>query len=90
MQELATRFESDYNLPEEGEVPINVAERNHWYYQGKLLEIGNDRDYTTYVPAQDKNRSYGNQKLGEICHMTRLPNFGYQRFISRARSVDVI
>lgn len=90
LQEQAAAYANDYILPQEGEVPSNVEERNHWYYQGLLLEIGNDRDYTTYVPAQDKNRSYGNQKLGEICHMTRLPNFGYQRFISKARSVDVI
>ena len=90
LQEQAAAYANDYILPQEGEVPPNVAERNHWYYQGLLLEIGNDRDYTTYVPAQDKNRSYGNQKLGEICHTTRLPNFGYQRFISRARTVDAI
>ena len=90
LQELAARHENDYRLPQEGEVPPNVAERNHWYYQGLLLEIGNARNYTTYVPAQDRNRSYGNQKLEEVSDITRLPNFGYEHFVHRARTVDVI
>ena len=89
-RELAARYENQYSLPEEGDAPLNVVERNHWYYQGLLLEIGNGRDYNTYVPAQDRNRAYGNQKLGEICGTTKLPNFGYQHFIRRARTVDVI
>ena len=89
-RELATTYANDYNLPHEGDVPPKVAERNHWYYQGLLLEIGNARDYKTYVPAQDRNSVFGNQKLGEVCGTTRLPNFGYQHFMRRARSVDVI
>ena len=89
-RELASRYEDEYSLPDEGDAPLNVTERNHWYYQGLLLEIGNRRDYNTYVPAQDRNRTYGNEKLGEICGTTRLPNFGYQQFVRRARTVDVI
>ena len=90
LQEQAAKHEKDYRLPQEGDAPSNVVERNHWYYQGLLLEIGNARDYKTYVPAQDKNRAYGNQKLGEVGEITILPNFGYQHFIRRARTVDVI
>ena len=33
LQELAARYENDYNLPPEGEVEPNVAARNHWYYR---------------------------------------------------------
>ena len=90
LRELAAQFERDYTLPPEGEIPPAVANRNHWYYQGLLLEIGNARDYTTYVPAQDKNRTFGNQRLGDICDTTRLPRFGYPDFLRRARTVDVI
>ena len=67
-----------------------MAERNHWYYQGLLLEMGNARNYKTYVPAQDQNRVFGNQKLIDVCDITRLPSFGYPDFVSRARTVDVI
>lgn len=90
LQELAPQFERDYNLPPEGPAPPDVEERNHWYYQGLLLEIGNAREYTTYVPPQDKNRRFGNQKLDDICATTQLPRFGYPGFLRRARTVDVI
>ena len=90
LQELASKYEREYSLPEEGEIPPKVEERNHWYYQGLLVEIGKARNYKTYVPAQDRNRTYGNQKLGDVCDITRLPNFGYQNFLRRARTVDVI
>ena len=90
LSELALKFEADYRLPQEGGVQRDVEERNHWYYQGLLVEIGNAQNYKTYVPAQDKNRTFGNQKLGDICHLTKLPNFGYQNFVRRARTVDVI
>lgn len=90
LQELALKYEREYSLPEEGDIPPKVEERNHWYYQGLLVEIGKARNYKTYVPAQDRNRTYGNQKLGDVCDITRLPNFGYQNFLRRARTVDVI
>ena len=90
LQELAATLEKDYDLPQEGDVPPRVEERNHWYYQGLLLEIGNARNYKTYVPSQDGNRSFGSQKLSDVCAITRLPNFGYSEFMRRARTVDVI
>ena len=90
LQEFAPKYEQEYSLPQEGDTPKQVEERNHWYYQGLLVEIGKARNYKTYIPAQDKNRTFGNQKLGEVCDITRLPNFGYQNFLRRARTVDVI
>ena len=90
LQELAPRLEQDYALPPDGDIPPAVANRNHWYYQGLLVEIGNARGYTTYVPPQDKNRAFGNQRLGDICNTMALPRFGYADFLRRARTVDVI
>ena len=90
LQDLAVKYESDYSLPQDGEAPPDVVERNHWYYQGKLLEIGNTRNYTTYLPAQDRNRVFGNQKLGDVCQINKLPNFGYPQFMRSARTVDVV
>lgn len=90
LKELTSKYEEEYSLPDEGDIPPEVEERNHWYYQGLLVELGKARNYKTYVPAQDKNRTFGNQRLGDVCDMTRLPNFGYQSFIRRARTVDVI
>ena len=92
LRELAATLEKDYYLPdlEEGDVPPAVEGRNHWYYQGLLLEIGNARNYKTYVPPQDGNRRFGSQKLSDVCAITRLPGFGYSEFMRRARTVDVI
>ena len=30
----------------------------HGYYQGLIIEIGNMKHFTTYVPAQDQNRMF--------------------------------
>ena len=90
LQDLAATLEKDYTLPEGEDAPPRVEERNHWYYQGLLLEIGNARNYKTYVPSQDGNRIFGSQKLSDVCAITRLPSFGYSEFMRRARTVDVI
>ncbi len=90
LREFATKYEEQYSLSQEGDAPKKVEERNHWYYQGLLIEIGKARNYKTYIPAQDKNHTFGNQRLGDVCDITRLPNFGYQNFLRRARTVDVI
>ena len=58
LTELAAQFERDYNIPPEGDIPRRVEERNHWYYQGLLVEIGNARNYKTYVPAQDREPGF--------------------------------
>ena len=89
-RELAARYENEYTMPEEGDAPANVTEQNHWYYQGLLLEIGNARDYKTYVPAQDQNRTFGTQKLGEVSQTVTLPEFAHQDFLRSARTIDVI
>ena len=90
LQELALKYEREYSLPKDGKIPPEAEEHNHWYYQGLLVEIGKARDYKTYIPAQDKNKTFGNQKLGDICDTTVLPKFGYPGFVRRARTVDVI
>jgi len=62
----------------------------HGYYQGLLVEIGKLRQLTTYVPAQDKNRLFIGQKLGEITDRIDLPQFTYEKLLRKARTVDVI
>lgn len=62
----------------------------HSYYQGLLLEIGNMRKFTTYVPAQDKNQLFLNQKLDDIAQSTKCPPFTYDHVLRRAKTIDVI
>ncbi len=90
VREQAEKYEREYNLPKQGESPEDVQERGHSYYQGLLVEIGNARNYKTYVPAQDKNKPFINQRLGDVCDITELPKFGYEGVLRHARTVDVI
>ena len=63
---------------------------SHGYYQGLLVEIGKFNHQTTYIPAQDKNRIFINQRLGEITDTTVLPDFTYEKLMKKAERVDVI
>ena len=62
----------------------------HGYFQGLIIEIGNMKHYTTYVPAQDQNRKFLEKPLKDICSTIHIPNFSYENLTDRARTVDVI
>ncbi len=62
----------------------------HGYYQGLIIEIGNMRNYTTYVPAQDQNRKFLEKPLVEICTTVHIPEFSFNELVNRAKTVDVI
>ena len=62
----------------------------HGYYQGLIIEIGNMKHYTTYVPAQDQNRKFLEKPLKGLCSTIHIPNFSYDCLTDRARTVDVI
>ena len=63
---------------------------SHGYYQGLLVEIGKFHHLMTYVPAQDQNRLYIGQRLGDITDTTSLPAFTYEKLMKRAKTIDVI
>ena len=63
---------------------------SHGYYQGLLVEIGKYRHQMTYVPAQDQNRKFIGQRLGDITDTIELPAFTYDKLLKRAKTVDVI
>lgn len=69
----------------------NVNEEfSHGYYQGLLVEIGKFNHFTTYVPAQDKNRKFIDLRLGDIADTIIIPHFSYDVLTKRAKTVDVI
>jgi hypothetical protein len=63
---------------------------DHSYYQGLIIEIGNLQGFDTYVPAQDKNRPFLHQTLGQIATQTQCPEFSYPNITRRAKTIDVI
>lgn len=62
----------------------------HGYFQGLIIEIGNMKNYKTYAPPQDKKRKFLEKQLSDICTTTQLPQFGYEEFTNRAKTIDVI
>ena len=62
----------------------------HGFYQGLIIEIGNMKHYTTYVPAQDRNRKFLEKPLIDICSTVQIPQFSFEQLTNRARTVDVI
>ncbi len=62
----------------------------HSYFQGLVVEIGNMKHFTTYVPAQDQNHKFLEQPLKDVCSTIQLPQFSYECITDRAKTVDAI
>lgn len=62
----------------------------HYYYQGLAVEIGNLKGFTTYIPAQDKNKKFLTTTLCSIAKTYEIPIFTYPHIIRKIKSVDVI
>ena len=63
---------------------------SHSYYQGLLVEIGKIRQQKTYIPAQDQNRKFIDQRLGDIADLISIPLFTYDNLLKKAKTVDLI
>lgn len=68
-----------------------VVEFNHSYYQGLLLTMGNLKGLNTFVPNQDKNRKFiDNRSLAEIRTLNELPEYSFPEIVKRSSTIDVI
>lgn len=68
----------------------NVELFSHGYFQGLIVEIGNMKNFSTYVPAQDQNRKFLEKRLIDICSTVKIPPFSYENLTDRAKTIDVI
>jgi hypothetical protein len=71
---------------------INKIEKDkidHSYYQGLLVEIGNLKNFETFIPYQDKNKKYLGRNLGDIVSIKKFYEFSYDYMIRKAQTVDV-
>jgi hypothetical protein len=66
-----------------------VDEFNHSYYQGLLVEIGNLKNYQTFVPHQDKNKHFLTHRLTDLVSLPEVYSFTFDSLLRRARTVDV-
>jgi len=72
---------------------VHTAEalrQDHSYYQGLLVVIGNLRGFGTFVPHQDRNKLFVNQRLGELRGLQDIPRFSHDPLVRKASTVDVI
>ncbi|MCK4593288.1 hypothetical protein KAU45_02210 [bacterium] len=77
-------------LPPKGQPKAKHQDYTHAYYQGLLVEVGNLKEYETFVPNQDKNKPYLNKKLSEITTISDIYRFSYEHVIRIAQTIDVI
>ncbi len=67
-----------------------VSEFNHSYYQGLILTIGNLKNFKTFLPNQDKNRLFLNEKLGSLSSLEKIPIYSYENLVKRSSTIDAI
>lgn len=77
------------------ELPAEVSgkpkpESDHTYYQGLLVELGNLTKRQTFVPKQDRGRSFLGKPLGSLVTVDDIYQFTYPDVVRRAAAVDVI
>ena len=67
--------------------PLKPEESIHNIIQGRLIEIGNIRGYSTYCP--DKSRTFNKKKLGDMITLDRCPDLQFSDY-GLLRKVDVL
>ena len=55
-----------------------------------VVNIGNIKNYDTYIPSQDKNKKFLEKRLSELTTLDSMPQFTYKNLIRYAKTVDVI
>jgi len=71
------------------ETKAKEKEYSHYFYQGLVAEIGNLQGFKTYVPAQDRNKPFAEQKLGNVTTVSEFYEFTYSEVLRRAKTIDV-
>lgn len=77
---------SKFNLKE----IATQSEFTHSYFQGIITQIGNLRNFHTYIPPQDKNRLFVDKKLHEVATTSEIYEFSYPKIIKFAKTIDAI
>jgi len=67
-----------------------IIEFNHNYYQGILLQLGGLKSFKTFIPNQDKNKTFLNQTLESYRSLNIIPPFSYPHIVQRSSTIDVI
>ena len=68
----------------------NCIISNNVYYQGLILTVGNLKNYQTYLPNQDKNKLFLNERLGDLSTLNKIPMYSYDNLVKRSSTIDAI
>lgn len=82
-------------LEAKDKLPVDLRSRpkpesDHTYYQGLLVELGNLKKQRTFVPKQDRGKSFLGKRLGDMVTLDDIYPFTYEDIVRRASTVDVI
>lgn len=63
-----------------GKLPVEIQEKpkpetDHTYYQGLLVELGNLKKLQTFVPNQDRGKSFLGKPLGNLITLADIYQF---------------
>jgi hypothetical protein len=89
LKEFEKEVLSKFEITKKGKID-NADLFNHTYYQGLLIEIGNLKGYSTYVPPQDKNKKFLDKPLSSISKVETIFDFTFEYIVNRAKTIDVI
>jgi hypothetical protein len=67
-----------------------VTEFNHSYYQGLVITMGNLKNLQTFLPNQDKNKLFLNEKLSNLTTLNKIPDYSYENLVKRSSTIDAI
>lgn len=76
-------------------LPADLARKpqpqsEHTYYQGLLVELGNLLEQQTFVPKQDRRKSFLGKPLGSLATVENMHPFSYPEVVNTASRVDVV
>lgn len=88
LKEYESEILKNFDIKSDG--ILKDGDFSHAYYQGIIAQIGNIRKFHTFIPAQDKNRKFINQKLGDMASLDKIYSFSYENIVQKAKNIDVI
>lgn len=88
LTEYETEVFSKLKINTQNEKTLNSF--THSYFQGIIVEIGNMRKLDTYVPPQDKNKLFLENKLSDLTTINKIYTFTHPDILQRAKTVDTI
>jgi hypothetical protein len=86
---LSAESEKVLRLFGDAQAAAKEREYSHSFFQGLVVEIGNLKGFETFVPSQDKNRPYGQARLGDVATASQFHEFTYPTVLRRAQTIDV-